>query len=177
MSRVVALLSKVFEDHDEDGLRWVLSEVMRPESMDPDGKTPFREKVENIMLFTRCHLLPFTVTEDEEKVTFMPDPCPSGARLIREGHYEKPRGNTIVREPGPLTFGRSDMPIYCCHEPSMELSSVLQTGVPLFIVDPPEDVGISPCKVYVYKDPADIPDSFYERIGVERPQDLIVRSG
>jgi hypothetical protein len=154
MSRVTALLSIVYEKNGAKDLEWVLSQVMKPESMDPDGKISFREKVENIMLFTRSHLLPFSVSEDDEKVTFMPNPCPSGARLIRDGHYESPRNNAIVRDVGPLTYGRAEMPIYCCHEPSMELGSTLRTGVPLFIVDPPEDVGISPCKIYVYKNPA-----------------------
>ena len=176
MSRVSALLTVVYEDYGDEELKRILNIVMKPESMDPDGKTPFREKVENIMRFTRCHLLPFTVTEDEEKVTFMPDPCPSGARLIRSGHYESPRNNAIVRDAGPLTYGRAQLPVYCCHEPAMELSSVLRTGVPLFIVDPPEDVGISPCKIYVYKDPAQIPEGYYQRLGLEKPEDLIAVS-
>ena len=176
MSRVTALLTIVYEDNGDKDLQWVLSQVMKPGSMDPDGTMPFREKVENIMLFTRSHLLPFTVTEDDEKITFMPDPCPSGARLIRDGHYESPRNNAIVREAGPLTYGRAEMPIYCCHEPSMELSSTLRTGVPLFIVDPPEDVGISPCKIYVYKDPAEIPEAYYQRLGLKKPEDLIAVS-
>lgn len=173
MSRVVAQLSHVYADHSDDDLTWVFSQVMKPEAMDPDGKLPYREKVENIMHFTRCHLLPFTVTEDDEKVTFMPDPCPSGARLIRSGHYEAPRNNAVVQGPGALTYGRKELPIYCCHEPAMELVSALKTGVPLFIVDPPEDVGISPCRVYVYKDPAEIPNQYYERLGLTKPEDLI----
>jgi len=177
MSRVSALLSILYEDHGETELRRVLNLVMKPESMDPDGKLPFREKVENIMRFTRSHLLPFTVTEDAEKVTFMPDPCPSGARLIRGGHYESPRNNAIVHDAGPLTYGRAEIPIYCCHEPAMELSSVLKTGVPLFIIDPPEDVGISPCKIYVYKNPGDIPEAYYQRLGLNKPEDLIAFSG
>ncbi|MFK8020020.1 MAG: hypothetical protein AB8B86_09655 [Pseudomonadales bacterium] len=176
MSRVSALLSILYEDHGDAELQRVLNIVMKPEAMDPDGKLPFREKVENIMRFTRCHLLPFTVTEDDEKVTFMPDPCPSGARLIRNGHYESPRNNAIVRDTGPLTYGRAELPVYCCHEPAMELSSVLKTGIPLFIVDPPEDVGISPCKIYVYKNPANIPEHYYKRLGLDKPEDLIASS-
>lgn len=176
MSRVAALLSKLYDDYGEARLREVYSEVMRPEAMDPDGKLPFREKVENIMMFTRSHLLPFTVSEDAEKVTFMPDPCPSGARLIRQGHYEAPRNGSIVREAGPLSYGRAELPVYCCHEPSMEISSILRTGVPLFLVDPPEDIGVSPCKIYVYKDPANIPAHFYKRLGLEKPDSLIASS-
>lgn len=176
MSRVTALLTIVYEKNGDQDLQWVFSQVMKPESMDPDGTLPFREKVENIMLFTRSHLLPFSVSEDHEKVTFMPNPCPSGARLIRDGHYENPRNNAIVNDAGPLTYGRKHLPIYCCHEPSMELSSTLRTGVPLFIVDPPEDVGISPCKIYVYKEAAQIPQEFYKRLGLKKPEDLIAVS-
>jgi len=176
MSRVSALLSILYEDHGDAELQRVLNIVMKPEAMDPDGKLPFREKVENIMRFTRCHLLPFTVTEDEEKVTFMPDPCPSGARLIRNGHYESPRNNAMVNDVGPLTYGRAELPVYCCHEPAMELSSALKTGVPLFIVDPPQDVGISPCKIYVYKNPTNIPEHYYKRLGLDKPEDLIASS-
>jgi hypothetical protein len=173
MSRGVCLLSEIYRTFGEEKLGWVLSQVMKPSSMDPEGKLPFREKVQNIMMFTRSHLLPFTVTEDDEKVTFMPDPCPSGARLIRAGHYEAPRNNTVVVDQGPLTYGRKDIPIYCCHEPAMELGSILATGVPLFIVDPPPDVGVSPCRVYVYKNPVDIPEQYYERLGLKKPEDLI----
>lgn len=176
MSRVSALLSILYTNHGEQELLRVLNTVMKPEAMDPDGKIPFREKVENIMRFTRCHLLPFSVTEDEEKVTFMPDPCPSGARLIRQGHYEEPRLDAIVHDQGPLTYGRKNFPVYCCHEPAMELSSILKTGVPIFIVDPPSDVGISPCKIYVYKNPADIPERYYQRLGLNQPEDLISSS-
>ncbi|MCY4426145.1 MAG: hypothetical protein OXC05_03825 [Halieaceae bacterium] len=177
LSRVTALLSTLYEDHGEEVLMQVLNQVMKPESMDPDGKLPFREKVENIMHFTRCHLLPFTVTEDTEKVTFMPDPCPSGARLIRAGHYQSPRNGAIVRDAGPLTYGRKEIPVYCCHEPAMEMISALRTGTPLFLVEPPEDIGTSPCKIFVYKDPAQIPETYYRRLGLEKPGDLIARSG
>ncbi len=175
-SRVSALLSIIYEAHGEQELQRVLNVVMKPESMDPNGKISFRQKVENIMRFTRCHLLPFTVIEDEEKVTFMPNPCPSGARLIRAGHYESPRNNSIVRDIGPMTYGRAEMPIYCCHEPAMEISSALRTGAPIFIVDPPRDIGISPCKIYDYKDPASIPEKYFQRLGLSKPEGVIASS-
>ena len=53
---------------------------------------------------------------------------------------------------------------------------MLNTGVPLFIVDAPEDVGITPCKIYVYKNPAEIPEAYYQRLGLEKPEDLIAIS-
>jgi hypothetical protein len=172
MSRVSALLSILYENYGEDVLAKVLDKVMRPETMDPGGKLPFREKVEKIIHFTRVHLLPSKIVEDDEKVTFMPDPCPSGARLVRGGHYEAPRNGVYVKGPGPLTYGRKDLPVYCCHEPAMEISSIRKNGVPIFIVDPPEDIGVTPCKVYIYKNPRDIPAAYYQRLGVSKPDEF-----
>lgn len=176
MSRVTALLTLMYNEYGDDQLAEVLRRSMKPEAMDPDGTLPFREKIEKIIHFNRAHFQAFTLLEDDEKVTFIPDPCGSGARLIREGHYQSPRSGAMVRGPSPLTYGRDDLPVYCCHEPAMEMSSVLRTGVPIFIVDPPKDVGITPCKIYVYKDPANIPVSYFQRIGLERPTDLIAVS-
>lgn len=176
MSRVAALLSVLYEEYGDEVLTRVLNKVMRPELMDPDGKLPFRDKVEKIMHFTRVHLLPFSVEEDDEKVTFHTDPCPSGARLIRGGHYQAPRNDSIVRNPGPLTWGRPELPVYCCHEPAMERSSILRHGVPIFIIEPSEDIGISPCKTYIYKNPRHIPEAYYRRLGLNKPDNLIAVS-
>ncbi len=122
------------------------------------------------------HLQPFRVVEDDEKVTFLPDPCPSGGRLMLEGHYDPPRNGSYVTKPGALTYGRDNLPIYCCHEPAMELSSIEKTGAPVFIVDPAKDIGKTPCKIHVYKDPKNIPEKYYKRLGLERPEDLIAIS-
>jgi hypothetical protein len=51
----------------------------------------------------------------------------------------------------------------------MERASIRATGAPLFIVDPAENLGVEPCKTYLYKDPRDIPEHFYTRLGLEKP--------
>ena len=96
--------------------------------------------------------------------------CPSGGRLIREGHYEPPRDGLVVEGPHPLTYGRDTLPVYCCHEPVMERASIEATGVPLFVVEPSERLGDEPCRTYLYKDPAKIPERFYARLGLTRPK-------
>lgn len=176
MSRVNAMLSIFYREYGDQALQALLQEVMNPSAMDPDGSLPFKEKVEKLIFFTRLHLLPFTVSEDDEKMTFMPDPCPSGARLIQQGHYDPPRNGARVAEASALTYQQKDFPIYCCHEPAMEMSSLKATGVPVFIVDPSEQLGVTPCKVYVYKNVSDIPAQYFERLGLKRPEDLIARS-
>jgi hypothetical protein len=121
------------------------------------------------MHFTRVHLQPFGLVEDDEKITFRCAVCPSGGRLLREGHYESPRSNLHIAGPTPLTYGRDELPIYCCHEPVMERASIEATGVPLFIVEPSERLGEEPCLTYLYKDPANIPERFYTRLGLAKP--------
>ena len=65
-----------------------------------------------------------------------------------------------------LTF---TCPVCCCHEPAIEIASIRKTGVPMFIVEPSENLGVDPCKTYLYKNPADIPDRFYERLRLNKP--------
>ena len=122
------------------------------------------------MHFTRVHLQAFELREDAEKLVFLCPVCPSGGRLLRDGHYEPPRDGAHVPGPRAITWGRDSLPVYCCHEPVMEKASIEATGVPLFVVDPPERLGVDPCPTYLYKDPADIPERFYTRLGLSKPK-------
>ena len=56
--------------------------------------------------------------------------------MIAAGHYASPRDDLVVKGPHPLTYGRDEIPVYCCHEPIMEIDSIEKTGVPLFVVEP-----------------------------------------
>jgi len=166
MSRVTALLSWIGRHYGSAAVGTALEKAMGSGLL---GDAGFRERAEALMHFTRVHLQPFALTEDDEKLTFLCPVCPSGGRLLREGHYEAPRGGLRIEGPSPLTWGRSELPVYCCHEPVMEKASIEATGVPLFVVDPSERLGEEPCPTYLYKDPADIPEHFYTRLGLTKP--------
>jgi len=56
----------------------------------------------------------FTITEDDEKVTFTMNPCGSGQRLVRKGIYEL-LGAGRTREAHDWSYGRKDFPLYCTH--------------------------------------------------------------
>lgn len=167
MSRVSALLSWITRQHGPDAVGAALEVAM---SADMLGDASFRERAEALMHFTRVHLQSFGLTEDDEKLTFLCPVCPSGGRMIQAGYYEAPRSDAHVQGPSPLTWGRESLPVYCCHEPVMEKASIEKTGVPLFVVDPSERLGVDPCPTYLYKDPADIPERFYSRLGLEKPK-------
>lgn len=166
MARVADVLSFIGRRFGTDLLEEAYEEAM---SSDLLGDSDFRERAEALMHFTRVHLQPFHLEEDDEKLTFLCDVCPSGGRLLQAGHYEGADAALVVEGARPLTYQRDSLPVYCCHEPIMERASIEKTGVPLFIVDPSEDLGHEPCKTYLYKDPEKIPDRFYTRLGLEKP--------
>lgn len=173
MSRVSALLSFIGRSAGVEGLDDALREAM---ASDMIGNASFRERAESLMHFTRVHLQTFDLVEDEEKLTFICPICPSGGRMIADGHYEAPRSDYIVPGPHPLTYGRDEIPVYCCHEPIMETTSFEGTGVPMFIVDPAPELGKGPCKTYLYKNPEAIPEHFFTRLGLEKPATSLTRS-
>lgn len=167
MSRVSAILSWIGRAAGIDGVGKALHEAM---SSDMLGDVPFRDRAEALMHFTRVHLQPFELTEDEEKLTFACAICPSGGRMIAAGHYDAPRNDLVLEGPHPLTYGRDEIPVYCAHEPIMETDSFEGTGVPLFVVEPAERLGFETCNTYLYKRAEDIPERFFTRLGLEKPK-------
>lgn len=133
----------------------------------PTGHTEFRDRVLDMLDGLRGHLQPIEIHEDDEKVTLAMKPCGSGQRLINMGGYEA--GLARVKEPGPITWGMKDFPLYCVHCPVMELLSIEGTGelgVCRFVTDP---VGREDCQFVIYKDNKSIPEEFYTRIGKQKP--------
>ncbi|MGB0621708.1 MAG: hypothetical protein ACPGVZ_19770 [Myxococcota bacterium] len=169
MSRVSAILSWIGREAGIEGIQAALGEAM---SGDMIGHASFRERAEALTHFTRVHLQPVPLEEDDEKLTFACAICPSGGRMIAAGHYASPRDDLVVKGPHPLTYGRDEIPVYCCHEPIMEIDSIEKTGVPLFVVEPAERLGFETCKTYLYKRPEDIPAKYYERLGLQKPETL-----
>ena len=111
----------------------------------------------------------FTVTEDDEKVTFTMNPCGSGQRLVRKGLYEK-NGYGRTREAHDWSYGRKDFPLYCTHCSFMNESMPIQwSGYPVYPSDPPEDYSTDPCTWYWYKRREDIPERHWKRYGATKP--------
>ncbi len=174
MHIITDLMSRLYREQGETVLGKLLEQVMDPAMLDPEGDKSFKQRVEVLIGFTRCHLLPFTVTEDDEKVTFRPDVCPSGARLIQQGAYQGDQAAALVSS-SALSWGRDHLPVYCCHEPAAEMAAVRKFGAPLFLVVPSADLEAGPCVTYMYKRPQDIPRQYFERLNMAEAADLIAR--
>lgn len=136
--------------------------------MKPSGKTDFRSRVEHLASGFHGHLQPMTIVEDDEKVRITMQPCGSGERIIQKGGYEA--GLTRIKEPGSITWGMKDFPIYCVHCPIMEMMDIEKTGDfgSVHIVQEPITSGS--CAFTFYKDPANIPEEYYTRIGKKKPK-------
>ncbi len=117
----------------------------------------------------RGHLTSAIIEEDDEKFTVMMAPCGSGGRLIVNNSYEPTGKMAKVKKPHKMTFGKPDFPIYCAHCSLQDIVPMEKTGYPIWVIDPPDKVGQSPCKYYIYKNPDDIPARFYERYGLKKP--------
>ena len=142
------------------------------------SQIPRRRVVELLAATWRAHSISgtgedpasFTVTEDDEKVTFHLHPCGSGARLVRRGLYER-EGYGRTQGAHSWSFGRDEMPLYCTHCAFMNESLPLKwSGYALYPLDPPQDYSKDPCRWYWYKDPEAIPERFARRYGPGRPR-------
>lgn len=126
-----------------------------------------RAQVEHLASGLRGHLQPISIKEDDEKITLTMQPCGSGERIILKGGYEA--GLARIQTPHPITWGMKDFPIYCVHCPVMELLQIENAGDfgATHIVAQPIYQGS--CQFAFYKNPKNIPEEFYTRIGKKSP--------
>ncbi|MFC2002921.1 hypothetical protein ACFLV4_03125 [Chloroflexota bacterium] len=168
-----ALLTFVGRHYGDEALEQALRESctawLKP-LVELYSKAELRRKVQMQANGLRGHLGLLRVEEDDEKFTFIMEPCGSGGRLILDGSYGSPQNFLMVKKGQPITYGREDFPVYCTHCSIVEILPVEWTGVPLFIVAPAEKLGEEPCRVYLYKDAKAIPQEYYRMVGKTKGQ-------
>jgi hypothetical protein len=135
----------------------------------PPKKTDIRSLVQGLASGLHGHLQPITITEDDKMICLTMQPCGSGERIIQKGGYTPEIGLATIAEPHRITWGMKNFPIYCVHCPVMEMLQIENAGDfgATHIVTEPIHNGS--CKFTFYKNPADIPEEFYTRIGKKRP--------
>jgi hypothetical protein len=134
----------------------------------PPKKKDIRSLAENMVKGLQGHMQPVTVEEEDDKFIFTMHPCGSGQRLIKMGGYEA--GLAKIKEAHNITWQHEDFPIYCVHCPVMELLNIDATGGYLGIIrDESYPIESGPCKFVLYKNPDDVPEKYYRRIGKKKP--------
>lgn len=169
---VTGLLSYIYRNYGMDAV-----EEAEKEAHGIEGRTVFKStgtpdyktRVKRLAAGLKGHFQPLEIKEDDEKVTITMKPCGSGERLIQMGGYEPDFGLLKVKEPHNATWGKKDFPMYCVHCPVMEMLDFEndgQLGVVHLVEDP---MKFGECHFAIYKDPKDIPEECYTRIGKKKP--------
>lgn len=174
---VAGLISYVHSKLGDDGVEeaWTYSlERSWQGQVNAIEKVPRRELAKSLAATWRAHSTSgvgpnpgaFTITEEDDKLTFTMHPCGSGQRLWQNGRYGE-GGWGVTDEAHDWSYERKGFPLYCTHCAFMnELLPIRWIGHPVYPSDPPEDFDRDPCTWYWYKDPADIPARHRERYGL-----------
>jgi hypothetical protein len=136
----------------------------------PKGADALRARIKMFAAGIKAHMQPLHIEEDDEKVVIQMRPCGSGGRLVLEGKYDGPDAMLTVKGPQLLTYGRDSFPVYCAHEPLMELQDIKAHGAPFVVVEPAHEIGKQHCNFIIYKDKSKVPVKYYERLGLKKPQ-------
>ncbi|MFH1349385.1 MAG: hypothetical protein ABII26_00455 [Pseudomonadota bacterium] len=169
-----ALYTYIYKNYGDEALYkaneaavsfWLRDLVENYEKVEP------KRRAQMLAAGFRGHLVPLRVEEDDEKFTITMLPCGSGGKLVLEGHYEPPSPLVRVKKAQPQTLSRENFPIYCTHCAFQEIVPIDKIGHPIFITDCPDGdkIGHENCRVYIYKNPQDIPEKFYTRLGKTKP--------
>jgi hypothetical protein len=111
----------------------------------------------------------FRLEEDDEKFTFVLDPCGSGGRLWRKRRYEPPLSFARTERSYPWSYNRKGFPYYCVHCSFLnELLPYAHLGFINWPVDPPEHA-MDVCRWHLYKDRFSVPGIYYGRFGLMKP--------
>jgi hypothetical protein len=141
----------LYEAHREGCRAWIEPLIEVFAGSDPKKRAIILTKI------LRGHMMPLRIEEDDEKFTFLMDPCGSGGRQIQDGKYEPPRDFLKIKKAQPLSLGRENLPVYCAHHFFERLIPEKLLGYPLFFVEPADDLGNGPCRFFLYKDASQAP--------------------
>lgn len=96
------------------------------------------------------------VSETADAFVITQDPCGSCGRMLAAGRHPGPLDLATVTDADPVTFGRTDMPIYRTHVVAMHfLVPEARLGVPWPVVACPRGAAAAPCVITIFKNPLD----------------------
>jgi hypothetical protein len=108
--------------------------------------------------------------EDEGERYVLRFRCGSGGMLIDEGAYGPPKEYVTLRARGPVTFGREELPVYCAHcSVNNEIQAIEWDRRLPMVQFPPAKPG-ERCVHWVWKEGADVPEEYFERLGKKKPK-------
>ncbi len=101
------------------------------------------------------------IIEDDTCIRLVFAPCGSGGALRRRLPADR---QGLLPEASPMNWNRAgEVPVYCAHCAFNELAALEQQGYPAFVTEFNPDPE-QPCGWTIYKDPADIPAAYIDRL-------------
>ena len=108
------------------------------------------------------------IIEDDEKYRLVFSPCGSGGTL-KLRHKQSGGDQYFYKKPCAATWGKENsVTPYCTHCAFNEVSSIKRVGFPLWVTEYDENPS-NPCGWTVYKDPKNIPEKYFTRLGFKKP--------
>ena len=166
---VAGLMDYIYRNYGENALYQALREWrMRQPHVDV-SKVDFKARAKGLAYALKGHQMPMKVEEDDEKVSITMQPCGSGQRLVQKESYGPPCNFTMIQKPHLMTWDMTDFPIYCTHEPVIEMVSIEKLGYPTQVAVHPDKVARDKaCTFCIYKNIDDTPEEFYTRVGKQK---------
>jgi len=125
--------------------------------MSPEDAVRFKTMIH------RAHHSTMTLTEENDRYVLKLDPCNTGGRMLRQGLK---LGRT--RKGHPESWKKSDVSYYCAH---CGFHSIVSVGKgaphPTWVYKCPENPR-DPCYQYCYKRTEDMPEKFFEELGLKK---------
>lgn len=174
MQDILAFISRRFgEDQVEAAFRAALG-TWFAERYEAYNQMSLEERVRLTAEGMRCHLDgperkgDFTLIEEPERFVFQWDPCGSGGALRRRAAAQEKEVES-AKEAHPWTWGKKGVCLYCSHCSMVnEILPIENFGYPNRITEYPTSPS-DPCTWYIYKNPDDIPEEYYTRVGKTKP--------
>lgn len=120
------------------------------------------------------------IIEEADRIGFRFAPCGSGGRSldarIADGapRAAAPFHFAVTTEPHDWAWNTVGICSYCVHCCQLnEVMPIDRLGYPTRVIDAPvwnPDAPVSTCTWWVYRNPDDVPDEVYRRVGRQRPQ-------
>ncbi len=116
------------------------------------------------------------IVEEEDRFRLVFAPCGSGGAMRRSdaARAAMPGLKCYTESTSSTWHLGGQVPAYCAHCAHNELAMIDKVGYPVLVTEFDPDPN-RPCGWTVYKDPAAIPDRYFERLGLKKDPSRFVR--
>ena len=176
---VARILSSILRTLGQDAVEQLHEAHATWSELSPLMALPPKDLVHRIADVNHWHMSRFRVMEDDEKITFLLQPCGSGGRLINEGRYyvTDDRSYALMPRASRSTFGMAEFPIYCNHCSEMSRTILKGGGHGWLIEGWTPDHRFGGCRLHVFKSFAQVNGEFFRRLELAAPTEARRETG